>query len=61
MPDVKHAPIGHHYIVEASGCDPKIISSVEKVQQILVKAEKLLEPRFGQFRSANFPHKESVG
>lgn len=33
-----HTVIGHHYIVEASDCDPKIIKSVEKVQQILVKA-----------------------
>jgi S-adenosylmethionine decarboxylase len=38
MAKKKHSCIGHHYIVEASGCDPKIISSVEKVQQILVKA-----------------------
>ena len=33
-----HETIGRHYIVEASGCDPKIIGSVVKVQQILVKA-----------------------
>jgi S-adenosylmethionine decarboxylase len=36
-----HETIGHHYIVEASGCDPKIIGSVEKVQQILVKAAEV--------------------
>ncbi len=24
-----HRAMGHHYIVEASGCDPEIISSVE--------------------------------
>jgi S-adenosylmethionine decarboxylase len=33
-----HGTIGHHYIVEASGCDPKIIGCIEKMQQILVKA-----------------------
>ncbi|MCP2520613.1 adenosylmethionine decarboxylase [Candidatus Aminicenantes bacterium AC-335-A11] len=33
-----HSSIGHHYIVEASGCDPKIIGCIEKMQQILVKA-----------------------
>jgi S-adenosylmethionine decarboxylase len=36
-----HNPVGHHYIVEASGCDPKIIGSVSKVQQILVKAAEI--------------------
>jgi len=36
-----HKPIGHHYIVEASGCDPDIIGSVSKVQQILVKAAEI--------------------
>ncbi|HID31781.1 MAG TPA: adenosylmethionine decarboxylase [bacterium (Candidatus Stahlbacteria)] len=33
-----HNSVGHHYIVEASGCDPKVIGSVEKVQKILIKA-----------------------
>ena len=37
MAKTPHFPIGHHYIVEASGCDPKVIGSVEKVQQIVVK------------------------
>jgi S-adenosylmethionine decarboxylase len=36
-----HKPTGHHYIVEASGCDPDIISSVSKVKQILVKAAEI--------------------
>lgn len=36
-----HSTIGHHYIVEASGCDPAIIGSVEKVQQVLVKAAEI--------------------
>lgn len=41
MADTIHNPIGHHYIVEASGCDPDIISNVAKVQQILVRAAEL--------------------
>jgi len=41
MAKKKYSSIGHHYIVEASGCDPKIISSVEKMQQILVKTAKI--------------------
>ena len=41
MPLRIHRSIGHHYIVEASGYDPNIISSVEKVQQILVKAAEV--------------------
>ncbi|MBI3975147.1 MAG: adenosylmethionine decarboxylase [Armatimonadetes bacterium] len=31
-------PVGHHYIVEASGCDPDVIGKVERVEQILVAA-----------------------
>ncbi len=30
--------IGHHYIVEASGCNPGVIGKVESVEQILVRA-----------------------
>lgn len=30
--------IGHHYIVEASGCNPEVISKVEEVEQIMVRA-----------------------
>jgi len=41
MPKRVPAAIGHHYIVEASGCNPKIIGSVEKVQQILVKSAEI--------------------
>jgi S-adenosylmethionine decarboxylase len=41
MEQRKHNPVGHHYIIEASGCDPKIISNVTKVQQILVKAAEM--------------------
>jgi len=31
-------PVGHHYVAEASGCDPEIIGRVDKVEQILVRA-----------------------
>ncbi len=36
-----HPTIGHHYIVEASGCDPKIIGDINKVQEILVRAAEI--------------------
>jgi S-adenosylmethionine decarboxylase len=34
-------PVGHHYIAEGSGCDPEIIGTVEKVEQILVRAAEV--------------------
>ncbi len=33
--------IGHHYIVEASGCSPDVIGKVESVEQILVRAAEV--------------------
>jgi S-adenosylmethionine decarboxylase len=33
--------VGHHYIVEASGCDPEVISRVERVEQILTRAAEV--------------------
>ena len=33
--------IGHHYIAEASGCDPNVIGKVESVEQILVRAAEV--------------------
>jgi S-adenosylmethionine decarboxylase len=50
-----HKPIGHHYIVEASGCDPKIIASVEKVQQILVKAAEIAGAQVWSVSFSKFP------
>ena len=47
--------IGHHYIVEASGCDPAIISSVEKVQQILVKAAEIAGAQVWSVSINRFP------
>jgi S-adenosylmethionine decarboxylase len=55
MPKRIHDPIGHHYIVEASGCDPKIISSVEKVQQILVKAAEIAGAQVWSVSFSKFP------
>jgi len=53
--------IGHHYIVEASGCDPKIISSVEKVQQILVKAAEISGAHVWAVSVSKFPPKGVSG
>lgn len=50
-----HKPIGHHYIVEASKCDPKIISSVGKVQQILVKAAEIAGATVWAVSFSKFP------
>jgi S-adenosylmethionine decarboxylase len=41
MSNEQHPSIGHHYIVEASGCDPDILGDVGRVQQILVKAAEV--------------------
>ncbi|MBN2206092.1 MAG: adenosylmethionine decarboxylase [Candidatus Aminicenantes bacterium] len=56
MPSKKvHDPIGHHYIVESSGCDPKIIGSVEKVQEILVKAAEIAGAQVWAISFSRFP------
>ena len=61
MPRRIHRSIGHHYIVEASGCDPKIISSVEKVQQILVKAAEVAGTKVWSISVNRFPPKGVSG
>jgi len=48
-------PIGHHYIVESSGCDPKIIGSIEKVQEILVKAAEIAGAQVWAISFSRFP------
>lgn len=50
-----YSSIGHHYIVEASGCDPKVISSLEKVQQILVKAAEIAGAQVWSVSINRFP------
>jgi S-adenosylmethionine decarboxylase len=35
--------VGHHYIVEGSGCNPDVISRVEKVEQVLVRAAEVAD------------------
>jgi S-adenosylmethionine decarboxylase len=55
MAKTAHFPIGHHYIVEASGCDPKVIGSVEKVQQILVRAAEIAGANVWSISFSKFP------
>lgn len=55
MAKKSHGSIGHHYIVEASGCDPKVISSVEKVQQILVNAAEIAGAHVWSISVNKFP------
>jgi len=47
--------IGRHYIVEASSCDPEIIGSVEKVQQILVRAAEAAGAQVWAISFSRFP------
>ena len=35
--------LGHHYIVEGSGCNAEVISRVEHVEQIMVRAAELAD------------------
>ena len=35
--------LGHHYIVEGSGCNSEVISRVEQVEQIMVRAAELAD------------------
>ncbi len=55
MAKTAFSPIGHHYIVEASGCDPKIIGNVEKVQQILVRAAEASGAQVWSISCSKFP------
>ena len=55
MAKTAHFPIGHHYIVEASGCDPKMIGSVEKVQQILERAAEIAGAHVWSISFNKFP------
>ena len=55
MPKDTHNTVGHHYIVEASGCDPKIISDVSQVQQILVKAAEVAGAKVWAVSFNTFP------
>ncbi len=55
MPKNTFSTIGHHYIVEASGCDPKIISDVSQVQQILVKAAAVAGAKVWAVSFNSFP------
>ena len=56
-----YTSLGHHYIVEASGCNPRIIGSVEKVQQILVKAAEVAGAQVWSISFSKFPPKGVSG
>ncbi len=34
-------PIGYHYLVEASGCDPEILKDLDKIKEIMFNAAKI--------------------
>jgi len=55
MAKIIHRFIGHHYIVEASECDPEIIKSLDKVQQILVKVAEIAETQVWSISVNRFP------
>ena len=55
MPKKVYEPVGHHYIVEASGCNSKVIRSVEKVQDILVKAAEIAGAHVWSISFNRFP------
>ena len=55
MPKKVYEPVGHHYIVEASGCNAKVIGSVEKVQDILVKAAEIAGAKVWAISFSKFP------
>ncbi len=52
---LEHDTRGDHYIVEASGCDPKVIGDIEKVQNILVKAAEKAKSQVWAVSFHRFP------
>jgi len=50
-----HDPIGRHYIVEASGCNEKIISNAGVVQKILVKSAEIAGAKVWSVSFNQFP------
>ena len=55
MPKKVYEPVGHHYIVEASGCNAKVIKSVQRVQDILVKAAEIAGAKVWAISFSRFP------
>ena len=56
MPSTKgHDTIGHHYIVEGSGCDAATIGSVAKVQEILARAAETANAKIWSVSFHKFP------
>lgn len=48
-------PIGRHYIVEASLCDPSVIGDVEKMQSIVVEAANRARAKIWAISFHRFP------
>lgn len=49
--------LGQHYIVEASGCEPDIISSVSRVENVLVRAAEVAKVQIWSISFHRFqPH-----
>ncbi len=53
--ELKYDTKGHHYVVEASGCDPEIIGNIERVQQILVKGAEAANAKVWAISFHRFP------
>ncbi len=51
----KHSTVGHHYIVEGSGCNPDTLGSVEKIQRILGKAAEVANTKVWSISLHEFP------
>lgn len=51
----QHTTLGIQYVVECSGCDPEVIGSVEKVQDILIKAAEKAETQVWAVSFHRFP------
>ncbi len=53
--NLNHSTLGVHYVVEASGCDPEIIGSVERVQDILIEAAEKTRSQIWNVSFHRFP------
>lgn len=52
---IKYDTKGHHYIVEASGCDPQIIGSIDRVQDILIRGAETAGAKIWAISFNRFP------
>lgn len=51
----RHDTRGEHHIVEASGCNPEVIGSIEKVELILTKAAEVANAKIWSISFHRFP------